>query len=146
MKYRSGFVANSSSSSFMCAIGYIKNRQVFDEWVRKNKITLDHYYYTIHDATDFYGELELDENKLRFNCCCDDVIETTYHPELSEVFTMDIAHHEGDDGFWNGDYMEYDIDLNYFDDKEQKIYTEISDESISGLIDVQKIFGAKRIG
>jgi hypothetical protein len=137
----------------MCGIGYIKNRDVFNSWLRKHKIT-NHYNYNVRELKypkkdDYWLEVYIDGNTNRVEFEAEGTeLYIDYDPQYSDVFTMDVANHEGDSEFWNDDTLEmdYDIDLDYFTNEEQQIYKEMSDENVSGLCGVVKTFGATRIG
>lgn len=121
MKIRSGFVSNSSSSSFIIGYGIIKDKKAFQEYCNKHK-------------------LRYSESKEYDDCCVSDifVIESASHlsknlriieggndTELimpndynhyynNSILRVQIQNDEGDSAFSEYDYYTGDwVDLNY---------------------------------
>lgn len=171
MKVRSGFVSNSSSSSFMGGIGVVIDFDKFEKWVEKlESIGLDKRYLVLTG-------LDSDQN---FDLSVDDEHLIVYLPVNSEpsvylektnikkinnnkevvdqakdallerydnnVVFFSIGNDEGDSMFSDGDYdLDYDIDLDFFPDEQQKLYNEFGSEE-SGVSYTDKTFGAGRNG
>lgn len=125
MKLRKGFVSNSSSSSFICGIAEIKDKEKFNKYVSDHKIKLDEYDVYVHSAGN--------DKRWDVNFAKDDVTVESFQTSSSvrrsssdsaEYFVVNVSNDEGDGPFWNDDYMEYeyDIDLSYFDEDQRKVY------------------------
>jgi len=157
MKIRTGFVSNSSSSSFMIGIAKIEDRDKFDSWLKDNddiKVCSDspfshdalkickvkdvHEYYKKSDRITvesfLYGDASILLDKLN---------------EEDELAIFDYIGDEGDGQFQFGheryDYeCDYDIDLDFFDKEYQDTFNGLSKEN--GLSMISKTYGAGRNG
>jgi len=150
MKVRNGFVSNSSSSSFIIAIAQIINREKVNSWI--SGLSLDSYEYTIQkvkDLNDKYGEIYINN---KGDIIAHNFQTTVYLSDCrinseDEILAINIVNNEGDCGSFSSDYgdeINYDIDLDFFDDNQKKIYIGLSEENGFGLVD--KTYGAGRNG
>jgi hypothetical protein len=173
MKIRNGFVSNSSSSSFMIAIGVITDWFKFKKW-----------YDEVIDLCDWSSDLQvfssenLPENGYEVEQKGDRIITVgavnsepavaikkdhlkdryqnisdnerakilLLKEHLSDIVVFNIGNDEGDYSFQDNDFGElnYDIGLDHFQEWQRKIYTEFSEHN--GIGHVDKMFGAGRNG
>lgn len=148
MKIRSGFVSNSSSSSFICGIAEIKDKKKFNEYIEKHKILLDEYDRFVYKiGMEHYG-VHVSQDKVtaeNFETCA--TVDRA-KSDSAEYFVVLISNDEGDGPFWNeqwGDY-DYDIDMDYFDECDQNVYQMFFDPE-SGLNQENSVnYGAARNG
>lgn len=174
MKYRSGFVSNSSSSSFMGGIGVVKDLEKFNKWIEKiYNLGIDTWDIRIVDpeeeATLSYSELDSDGEywtvympvnhepavslrKAEAFKALDDIPDTqkaknVLLDNISNIVIFSISNDEGDSQFQIIDdwQVDYDIDIDFFPQEQQILYKEFGSKE-SGIICVDKIFGAGRNG
>ncbi len=167
-----GFVSNSSSSSFIIGIAAIKNYDEFYKWYLKNKD--DHKYeiyivaynnaekiiYTSDDISEKgFGEMRPINDYLSSFRTNDKYIEMEnfatsvlieYDPNdynLQYFAILDISNDEGDYAFWDEAYgeMDYDIDLDYFCERQKTLHSIFSENKI-GLDKSAVKYGAARNG
>ena len=134
MKIRSGFVSNSSSSSFILGISKIDNITTFMDYILEkgisNNITiikksgmqksvwgagLDERGFFVNDG--FQSDVSIDTNNL---------------DQDDSVAYVNITNNEGDDIFYDGWECNYDIGIDFFDKQQQDIYNMFYDKQ-SGL-------------
>lgn len=172
MKIRIGFVSNSSSSSFMGGIGIIVDFEKFNSWIESLNGLEKWEKPHIIDITDFknnyyYIEQNRDCYKLVMPVNYEPTVELLKsdlkkHPinlpdnivakkllenkEVSNIVAFVMGNDEGDSAFYNEnkDYLDYDIDLEYFNESQKRVYNEFSEEN--GLACIDKTFGAGRNG
>jgi hypothetical protein len=174
MKIRNGFVSNSSSSSFMIAIGVVADWDKYDKWInsiKKSKI-IDYpiELFTvkigqqdkaieIHDRRDRWS-VEAPVNDLFEVSVKKSEIDKLPHIPIHEkaknlletgesgyhFAVLSIGNDEGDSSFTTEDGcdLNYDIELDRFRIEQQKIYNEFSKEN--GMVLIEKTFGAARNG
>lgn len=169
MKYRQGFVSNSSSSSFMGGIGIIKDFEKFEKWKAsfdrwdRESITVYDEEESWHDVFDSAGmfsvsmpvnsEPEVSISKKEIEKHQNNIpIDTQAKNKLlgndySNVVYFIIGNDEGDNAFLNDerDDLNYDIDLDHFDNDQQRLYKEFGSDK-SGIVCGDKMFGADRNG
>lgn len=174
MKVRAGFVSNSSSSSFMIAIGVIFDPEKFNAWLKKlerrggghviglQALNASELFDTDHSC------LSLKENNVELEAPINDpvavkvseenikaVIETVPKKILAKNLLFDhdsvqlavyiIGNDEGDSAFSDNDLgLDYDIGFDWFTEDQQEIYNGF-DES-NGITYIDKRFGAGRNG
>ncbi len=134
MKIRKGFVSNSSSSSFIVGAGKIKDLAKFKARMKKDGLSSEGSFYekdiAIHSTTDLlenqggwdYG---IENGKTLCVTACvnsNPQVSTKFDPSKEEFYCIvNIGNDEGDDSFWNGDEMNYNIDVNYFGGNQAKV-------------------------
>ena len=143
MKIRSGFVSNSSSSSFMIGIAKVKDRKKFDDFVKTTNFKYEDFLFN----NDTWINKIKNNNYVVSGC-------VNYEPEVSiplkEVFDENVVYFnfgndEGDTAFYDAnDDLDYDIDLDFFPEYQQKIYKGWTEDA--GLENIDKTFGADRNG
>lgn len=169
MKYRMGFVSNSSSSSFMGGIGIIADYEKFEKW----KASLSSYLreeISIYSEDNLWDDINEYDNVISIGMPVNSEPEVNVSKEevkkhlndipiekqakyklldndFHNVVYFVIGGDEGDEAFMNYEINElnYDIDLDFFDRDEQKLYKEFGSED-SGIVCANKIFGADRNG
>ena len=160
MKKRIGFVSNSSSSSFIVGIGKIIDKEKFENYLKShdfgeyNKQSC--FVSTVAElanqsredynpANYFNGQLVLSSFSSRVELV-DPLLQLTDH-----IVAVDIVNNEGDTGYFAYNYMnggiDYDIDLDYFDERQQMMYSMFSDPESGIDVNTSRCqFGAARNG
>jgi len=151
MKIRSGFVSNSSSSSFLVVFAKVANEKVqeitskysvlSDFWITNGKKLIEH----------FERNSDVSGTDIVIDCDWAGVYHTTpikdIEPESMYVF-FEYYGNEGDHAFMDGGYdwgeYIYDIDLDFFDDEIQTLYRDVQREN--GFEQIFKRYGAGRNG
>jgi len=156
MKIRNGFVSNSSSSSFIIGIAKIEDREKFDAWLEENADKLGYDFGSAFSPLKICKVKDLDsEYKKEAIVSVESFIWADVNIPLDElddedeVVIFDFIGDEGDSCFsvYDGDDWvdyDYDIDLDFFEEPEQKAYDGLSEEN--GLSMVSKTYGAGRNG
>jgi len=150
MKTRNGFVSNSSSSSFICCVAKIADKEKAHAWIEK--FTLDKYDYKVQKVKDIENDTYSDYAYIdgKGNVTVEsfqtsvNISEDKLKPE-DEILSINIMNDEGDSQFYIDDYdLDYDIDLDFFDDNQIEIYTGLTKEN--GFEMIEKTYGAGRNG
>lgn len=145
MKIRNGFVSNSSSSSFILGYGVIKNEVKLKKYLEENNIKLDGY-----DVRILKPNLE----KINSLECCNDASLLIPNTLLNnDLFLVEIANNEGDEGFYKAEEFNddcYDLDYSIaenivFYSKEQQALIKVFDNK-DLIVEGEVIFGAGRNG
>jgi len=161
MKIRSGFVSNSSSSSFVMAFAQIDDEGKFDEWCEKNDIEFDGYDTMKLSFDELIQKVKIDKFNRLFNidwassggCIYFGDKEISELDQRKSFFAAEIIGDEGDYEFssvydedadeYHYTEINYDIDESFFSGKEEAILN-ISKEN--GLSHIQTDYGAGRNG
>lgn len=153
MKIRSGFVSNSSSSSFIVGIAKINDYNEFTQYIIDNNIKLDYdvkvlTLSSIKESTNY--DMHFNNNKIYVDSFQTDASLDTKDCKDEDLFlVVNICNNEGDSDFITSDYddIDYDIDMSFFNNNDKKVYNAFYSEK-SGL-DLNKsevYFGAGRNG
>jgi hypothetical protein len=157
MKIRNGFVSNSSSSSFIVAIAKVVDEAKVNSWLKSLKINkYDYAIVKVSDvklaAKDCYDSLIKTKNEVIISSFQSDArISLDNLTESDKILFINVINNEGDSGRFSGcdedgEYsdIDYDIDLDYFEDDQIKLYKGLSENN--GLANIDKRYGAGRNG
>ena len=114
MKTRTGFVSNSSSSSFIVGIGRISDKDKFNTWMKENKVETDYDVSVLklqdikegksYESNIHNGHVTI--NSSQSSAC------TKIETDEDEFFVVNYAGNEGDCGIfaYDEDYGGIDYD------------------------------------
>lgn len=142
MKLRKDFVTNSSSSSFIIVAAKVENESRCREWCKYLGLDPDKYITT---ASKHVWDFKPQKNELHINSFDGFGVVLSNCKSDDLVFVFDKTGNEGD-SYFGDDEPDYAIDLDFFDDKTVKVYTEASESNLSGLGSVERTYGAGRNG
>jgi len=137
MKIRNGFVSNSSSSSFILGLAKIDDYNKFQNYINQNDIKLN-YQITVKTYEEIKEHIcynaKIINNKIFVESFQTDICLSNDNINDNDlIFIVNITNNEGDNCFMSEyDYIDYDIDLSFFDNDQQKIYKMFFDD-LSGL-------------
>jgi len=129
MKTRQGFVSNSSSSSFIVGIAKITDEKKFHKYLKDNnlKVTFDFGIYKVKDIDTNTFDVQKTPNLVQVRSFYQDVsLPLKDLKDDDSIFYLNIINDEGDYGQFASDKygdIDYDIDLDYFNETEQKLYS-----------------------
>jgi len=143
MKKRLGFVSNSSSSSFIIGIARVKDENKLKKYIKSNKINgvnID----TVKNLMKKTWDFRIKNNKIYLESFMNDV-NTEFYSKYDLIVYYDVT--GGDDSdFWDGDYYDYDIDLNFFNSDEIASFNLFFQKEDIGIEDADATYGAGRNG
>ena len=149
MKIRNGFVSNSSSSSFLLCIGRIKDRKQFDFYIDRYKMKFGYDFYIIKASDINNGDISYNG----FDIILENFATSVKISGINgndELVILNISNDEGDEYFWDGYDMNYDIDLEYFksnyEDQFEKYLIFSSRTNHAGIDITDYTYGAERNG
>jgi len=141
MKKRLGFVSNSSSSSFIIGIARVTDEKKLRKYINSKGLE-DIQISTVEDMVKMWS-FTAREDKITLESFMTDV--RTHFKSMDDK----IAYYHivgGDDSdFWDGDYYNYDIDLDFFTTEEVECYKLFFENNI-GIEDGHAMYGAGRNG
>lgn len=154
MKIRRGFVSNSSSSSFIIGLGLIKDFSKYQGEIIKNHIRESGLYVqSIKDLKrNPLWDLSVNDKRFQLDSFSYASVDISIDDldESSLIAVVSINNNEGDSCFQSGKYgdydIDYDIDLDFFEEKQQSIFKIFNDESIIDKNHSEITFGAGRNG
>lgn len=155
MKFRTGFVSNSSSSSFICGVARINDMAQLAAYLTFHNLKLDSSDLFITSPTDqeHSYDVRFGVNKVTVESFVA-TVSVPVKDETEKFLVVNICNNEGDYAFmeededdeYGGD-LNYDIDVEFFDPEQQQIYNMFF-ASESGLDQQVRdlTFGAERNG
>lgn len=154
MKIRSGFVSNSSSSSFIIGLAKVVDKTVAEDWLSSLGAGPDCKIATVEslknewrcEVTSVYNQetQECDRYDISVESFMGDRVQLHNLSANDYVLLVDLSY--GDDSdFWNGDDYDYDIDLEFFPGGFAEVYTAIVNGGC-GLEASMAYYGAGRDG
>jgi len=158
MKIRSGFVSNSSSSSFIAGIGIIKDKEKFTKMLAELKEKHGgklEYGCNIRSTSEVLSpeeawEVRQDGSKAYVTAAtnAEPEVSVSFDPSADEsFFVVDFGNNEGDNDFWNEEFgeMEYDkVDRDWFVGGQKEILEILENRDL--FKEVDHILGAGRDG
>jgi len=148
MKIRNGFVSNSSSSSYIIGIALINDENKFKNYIKEKNIT-NLNIVSINDI-NYPLDINISNNTVKLDSFMTDVRLIYNNDNDKIVFLYSCGDDNGDQDFWvdEGDYgyMDYDINIDFFDQSIIDAYMVFNSDLDIGLVSQDSIFGAGRNG
>ena len=117
MKTRTGFVSNSSSSSFIVGIGRISDKDKFNTWRKENKVETD-YDVSVLKLQDIKEGKSYESNIHNGHVTINSFqssAATKIETDDDEFFVVNYAGNEGDSAFESSEWGDIDYDIDVFD-------------------------------
>jgi len=157
MKIRSGFVSNSSSSSFIAGIGRIKDVDSFTDMFKKIKEGWSGYFVQIlstsdilEGSNDFCISVRQDGKQVFVTAPVntEQEVSVAFDPSKDEkYFGVEIGNDEGDSDFWDSfrEEMDYSmVDEDWFTGSQAEIVKILQNAEL--FEEVEFVVGAARNG
>jgi hypothetical protein len=151
MKIRSGFVSNSSSSSFIVGVAEVIDEAALDAYVSKFNLgkNSELKIRTIGEIKENidYG-VNFENGKIIVSSFCTDItLDVSNKPDSTKIIYTNIINDEGDSSFDVDGDIDYDIDLDFFDESQQDIYRLFNTPDVGCNYNTSQVdFGAARNG
>lgn len=145
MKIRTGFVSNSSSSSFIIGVGKLNNKKKFEEYCLENKLKIDGYDIIIYTTSELMKQIGKgivkkinDKLFLEIESFNYNTVSMNIDPSKEELYIcIDISNDEGDHCFCNYDEEDYepnyDIDISFLPENQQKLFSLCNNNGVKKL-------------
>jgi hypothetical protein len=130
MKIRSGFVSNSSSSSYIIGVGKVVDREKLESYLKEHKIDKSDYeIVTTRELVDSTSwKYIFRKDKLIVEAFNGDEVSINVNTNKDDTYiTIYVCNNEGDGCFMTDEDSDinYDIDDNFFDENQQAILGDI---------------------
>jgi len=139
MKFRCGFVSNSSSSSFIAVYAKVEFKKAEDVLKKLNLESMTKDEFIAKWKYEFDDGFENDWAGVQLDVPSIDELN-----DKSRYVYFESCDEHNDSDFWDGGEYDYDIGLDDFSSRTKQIFKQVSNEN--GFTDISKGFGAGRNG